>query len=81
MSTVNGNSIIIASYTIVCMYVHVCDYNESLNYSYELNLAAKDSPLKIVRHYQPNTVGDHQSDNPLRVSIYYTSITIFLAYS
>ncbi len=38
--------------------------------SYEVNLAAKDSPLKIVRHYQPTTTvtGDNQSDSALRVN-------------
>ena len=35
--------------------------------SYELNVAAKDSPLKIIRHYHPTTKADMQIDNSLKV--------------
>ena len=36
--------------------------------SYELNLSAKDSPLKIIRHYHPDASKKFRGDGTLKVS-------------
>ena len=41
--------------------------NWSLLCSYELNLAAKDSPIKIIRHYHPPILTESQTDTTLKV--------------
>ncbi len=49
--------------------------NALCSYRYELNLSAKDSPLKIIRHYHPRE-RKIQMDNTLKVRI----ITVFPSY-
>ena len=38
-------------------------------HSYELNLAAKDSPIKIIRHHHPVTQREIEIDSTLKVKV------------
>ena len=58
MHLVNGKSI--RQLSMLAMYIiHHC--------SFELNLSAKDSPLKIIRHYHPNAEKKSEMDKTLKV--------------
>ena len=52
-----------------------------LTASYELNLAAKDSPLKIIHHYHPTTRRDLQVDSTLKVITQLLAVIMYVVYS